>query len=104
MKKQVPMLRPSKFFYEDKEELIAKIAELKKMMGEHAKSLNGVMATATAYNIVKLYRTLEEMEHKETCAKKENSVKFRIRNHAISAISGTGDPVEALKKILKELG
>lgn len=104
MKKQVAMLRPARFFYEDKEEIIKKIAELKKMMSEHAKALNGVMATATAYNIVKLHRTLEEIEHNEICTKKENSIKFRIRNHAISAIAGTGDPTEALEKILKELG
>lgn len=104
MKKYVPILRGAKFFYEDKEELEAKIVDLKKMMGEHAKSLNSVMATATAYNIVRLHRALEELEHKETCEKHESSVRFRIRNHAVSAIAGTDDPREALKKILKELG
>lgn len=104
MKKFIPILRSAKFFYEDKEELRDKIVEMKKMMHEHAKTLNSIMATATAYNIVRMHRALEEAEHKEACEKEANSVKFRVRNHAVSAIEGSDDPMEALKKILKELG
>ncbi len=103
MKKYISILRTSKFFYEDKEELTKKIADLKKMMSVHAKNLNSTMATATSYNIVRLHRVIEELEHEEICKKKESSIKFRIRNHAINAIAGTDDPTEALQKILKEL-
>jgi len=103
-KKYIPILRTAKFFYENKEELKQKIVDLKKMMHEHARTLNSVMATATAYNIVRLHRALEEAEHKEACEKAASSVKFRIRNHAVSAIEGSDDPMEALKKILSELG
>ncbi len=104
MKKYVPILRSSKFFYSTKEELSEKIVDLKRMMGQHAKNLNATMATATAYNIVRLQRALDEMEHKEVCERAESSVKFRVRNHAVSALEGTDDPREALEKILKELG
>ncbi len=104
MKKHIHILRTSKFFYTNREELRNKISDLKKMMGEHARNLDNVMATATAYNIVHLCRCLEEEEHKESCNKETNSIKFRVRNHAISAIAGSGDPLEALRKILKELG
>lgn len=104
MKKYIPILRVSKFFYSDNNELKSKISELKRMMCEHAKNLDGVMATATAYNIIHLHRVLEEEEHKKICNKEESGLKFKIRNHAVSAIAGTDDPVEALRKILKELG
>lgn len=103
MKKHIPILRTGKFFYENKEELRDKIVDMKKMMHEHAKNLNSIMATATAYNIVRMHRALEEVEHKEACEKESNSIRFRVRNHAISAIAGTDDPKEALRKILKEL-
>lgn len=103
MRKHVPILRSTKFFYSTKEELAEKIVDLKRMMGEHAKNLNATMATATAYNIVRLQRALDELEHKEACKKAEGSVKFRVRNHAVSALEGNDDPREALEKILKEI-
>ena len=103
-KKHIPILRTAKFFYEDKEDIRSKIADLKKMMSEHARTLNSIMATATAYNIVRLHRALEEAEHKEACEKEVGSVKFRVRNHAVRAIEGSDDPMEALQKILNELG
>jgi len=103
MKKTVPILRSAKFFYSEKQELVDKISTLKRMMGEHARNLDSVMATATSYNIVRLHRELDEVEYKERCVKESSSIKFKIRNHAIQAISGTADPIDALKKILNEL-